>query len=273
MTRNLNPTANLATNSRPSLNQCAYHTALITGASSGIGRALCLDLAATFPSIKIALLARRESELQEVAAEVRRLGGEAFVYVIDVADPQRVERTVIEADDTLGGLDLVIANAGVGGRRESKELQWQHCQPMIDVNVSGAVATLCAVLPRMVARGRGHLVGVSSLAQYRGLPKRAAYSASKAFLSTFLESLRVELYRTGVFVTDTRPGFVRTPMTAKNTTRMPFLMDADQASRILLRGIIAKRAVVAFPWPMVTLLRLLRLLPATVYDPIARAII
>jgi len=140
------------------------------------------------------------------------------------------------------------------------------CEPTLRVNVEGAVATLVAIVDRMVARGHGHLVGISSLAQYRGLPRNAIYSASKAFLSTFLEGLRVDLRGTGVSVTDVRPGFVRTPLTDKNDHPMPFMVEAEDAAAIVWRGIRRREPVVAFPWQLATVVRSANLLPASLYD-------
>src|SRR5687768_6874352 len=197
-------------------------TAFITGASSGIGAALARRLASR--GTLVCLAARREPELRDLAQRIRGDGGRAHIYPLDVADPEKTEATVQQADDEHGGLDLVVANAGIGEEKWAGRLRWEDCRATIQINVIGAVATLTAVLPRMAERRRGHLVGISSLAQYRGLPKNAAYSGSKAFLSVFLEGLRVDLRDLGVGVTDVRPGFVRTPMTAKHKHPMPFML-------------------------------------------------
>jgi short-subunit dehydrogenase len=122
----------------------------------------------------------------------------------------------------------------------------------------------------MLERKRGHLVGVSSLAQYRGLPSSAVYSASKAFLSHFLEALRVDLGGTGVGVTDVRPGFIRTPMTAPSRLPMPWLMDVDKAVSSIIAAIDERAPIVAFPWQLATLLRAGTLLPPSVYDRVMR---
>lgn len=238
--------------------------ALITGASSGIGRALALEFASH--GIHVTVAARRLELLEEVVREIERAGGQAAALALDVANAEEVERAVRALDEQVGGLDLVVANAGMGRECWSGKLNWERCASTIAVNVSGAVATLVAVLPRMVDRGHGHIVGISSLAQYRGLPRNAAYSASKAFLSTFLEGVRVDLRGTGVSVTDVRPGFVRTPMTAANKAPMPWLLDADEAARIVWRGIESKNAVVAFPWQLASVVRTASLLPASLYD-------
>lgn len=239
-------------------------TAFVTGASGGIGEALARALAAE--GIEVAVSARRSEELDRVAEAVRQAGGRARTYPLDVRDPEETVRTLRRADDAMGGIDLVVANAGVGREAWSGKLTYEDCEPLLAVNVVGATATLTALLPRMVERRRGHLVGISSLAQYRGFPRNAAYSASKAYLSTFLESVRVDLRGRGVAVTDVRPGFVRTEMTAKNKFRMPLLVEADAAARIIVRGIAHERAVIAFPWPLAALMRSSSLLPTTVWD-------
>ncbi len=247
-----------------------HRTALITGASSGIGEALARRLAAD--GVEVALAARRAEALEALAKDIRGAGGQARVYPVDVTDVEDVHRTVRRADDEMGGLDLVVANAGIGRERWAGKLSWEDCEPTIRVNVDGAVATLVAVLDRMAERKRGHVVGISSLAQYRGLPHNAVYSASKAFLSTFLEGLRVDLRGAGVAVTDVRPGFVRTPMTAKNKHPMPWMLDACDAADIVWRGIRRREPVVAFPWQLVTVIRSASMLPPAIYDrAVARA--
>jgi len=239
-------------------------TALITGASSGIGWSLAHRLA--LAGVEVALVARRRDRLEALAESIRKEGGEARVYAADVGNGADVVAHVQKADEEMGGLDLVVANAGVGAERWSGKLRWEDVQPTIAVNVTGAAATLTAVLPRMVERKRGHLVGMSSLAGLRGMPRNAAYSASKAFLSTFLEALRVDLRGTGVHVTDVQPGFVRTPMTASNKFKMPFLMDVEEAVSEIVRGIEARASVVAFPAPMAAAARAGRLLPNAIWD-------
>ncbi|MFV8750129.1 SDR family NAD(P)-dependent oxidoreductase [Nannocystaceae bacterium ST9] len=240
-------------------------TALITGASSGIGAALARALARQ--GIEVVIAARREAALRELASTIEAEGGKARVLALDVREPEATVEAIQAIDAELGGLDLVVANAGVGQQRWAGKLDWQACSQVIDVNVRGAVATLVAVLPKMVERGRGRLVGISSVAQYRGLPKNAAYSASKAFLSTFLESLRVDLRRTGVSVTDVRPGFVDTPLSAA-VPRKPFEIDADAAARLIVDAVDRRRRVLVFPLPMRMLGALLTVMPAAIYEPI-----
>lgn len=241
----------------------SIRTAFITGASSGIGAALARHLAAE--GITVALAARREDPLQQLADEIAAAGGTASIYPLDVSDPETTEATVRRADDALGGLDLVIANAGVAPSRWSGKLRWADCSNALAVNVAGATATLTAVLPRMVERKRGHLVGVTSIAGLRGLPKMAAYSASKAYLRVFLESLRLDLQGTGVRVTEIRPGYVRTPMTKDNASTS-FIVSAEDAAARIWKATRSGRAVLTFPLPMAGAAALLSAMPNALYD-------
>jgi short-subunit dehydrogenase len=243
-------------------------TALVTGASSGIGRALAERLAAR--GTEVALAARRVSLLERVRRGIEERGGRARAYELDVTDPDATVATVERAWDELGGLDLVVANAGIGPTVHATELTWRAAAPILMTNVLGSIATLTAALPRMVARRSGHLVGISSLAGYRGLPTSATYSASKAALSTFLEGLRVDLHDAGVRVTDVRPGFIETAATAEATYPMPLLMKLDDAAERILGAIDAAQPVFAFPLPLAGLLASSRALPNAVFDTVVR---
>jgi NADP-dependent 3-hydroxy acid dehydrogenase YdfG len=239
-------------------------TLLITGASSGIGRALALEYARG--GARLALAARRAGELEAVAARVRELGGQAVCIAVDLTDVEAAAEAVKRADRELGSLDMVIANAGRGDTRLATRLTWQDVGPVVDLNVRGALATLVAAIPVFVAQQRGHLVGVSSLAGSRGLPTSAAYSASKAALSTFLESLRIDLARVGIRVTDVQPGFVGTPIHEHAKHPTPFVVPVDTAARHIVGRLERAPAVLAFPWPLVLATRFARLLPAWLYD-------
>lgn len=184
---------------------------------------------------------------------------------LDVCDTQAVQDAVARWDDQTGGLDLVVANAGLGRARPSHKLTWKDAEPMVQINIAGAFATLVAAIGPMVERRRGTLVGVSSIAGMRGLPTSAVYSASKAALSTFLETLRIDLGHRGVTVVDVRPGFVDTALTKTARFPMPFMLDADEAARRMLRGIERGEAIVGFPWPMVTAMRIAEAIPNPLY--------
>jgi len=245
-----------------------FRTAFVTGASSGIGRQVAARLAAG--GTRVVLAARRADLLAEAAAGIRRAGGAADVCPLDVAEPDRVEHAVRDWDERTGGLDLVLANAGVGSTRPAAALSVAEVTALLAVNVTGACATLTAAVGPMVARGRGTLAAVTSLAGVRGMPLSGAYSASKAALSTYLETLRIELEPRGLRVVDVRPGFVETAMTAGNRFPMPFLLELDDAARRAVRALERGRAVAAFPWQLALPLRVAASSPPRVWQRLAR---
>lgn len=237
-----------------------YQTALITGASSGLGRGLSLWLAKR--GVKVYAAARRATNLEEL----RDLGnGQIEPLVLDVSRTEETLERIRALDRSSGGLDLVIANAGVGEVTNGRRIDWANIQKTIDTNVTGAAATLTAALPGMVERRRGHLVGVSSLAAFRGFPKMAAYCASKAFLQVFLEGLRLDLKGSGVQVTSLHPGYVKSEMTANNK-RMPFLLETDDAVERMGKAIFRGDAEFAFPWQVSAPMKALRLVPNGIFD-------
>ncbi len=243
-----------------------YRTALVTGASSGIGAALARRLAAE--GTEVILCARRELELQAQVAAISEAGGRAHAVVLDLKDPRQTEQIIKELDERFQ-LDLCIANAGVGRFVPARKLAWDQCEEMIDVNVAGSVATLVAVLPGMLERNRGHLVGTSSIAQGLGMPGNGTYLASKAFLSTFLASLRAELHDTGVDVTDVRPGIVDTPM-SESLTHRPFVIGADEAATMIVDGMRRREAVLAFPRSARVMFAGFRVMPDRVFSSVMR---
>lgn len=254
------------------MEQLPYKTALITGASSGLGRGLTRWFSSR--GVKVYAAARREQELKSLADECKDAcatsGGAVEPLRLDVANTQETLARIRELDAQVGGLDLIIANAGVGIDTPAKKLDWDGVQKTIDVNVSGAAATLTAVLPQMVERNRGHIVGVSSLAAYRGLPGTSAYSASKAFVYILLEGLRVDLQSTNVRVTSIHPGFVKSEMTAKNKFPMPFLLETDDAVDRMGRAIVRGDSEYAFPWQMSGLMKVAKAMPNGMWNAAAR---
>ncbi len=242
-------------------------TAFVTGASMGIGAALAHALARA--GIHVAIAARREAELRAVADAITQAGGRASPVVVDVSDAAAITAAVQRCDAELGGLDLVVANAGVARQRHSAKLQWSDCADMLGVNVVGATATLVAAIPGMIERGRGQLVGVSSIAAYRGLPKLAVYSASKAYLSSLLDALRIDLEPKGICVTEVRPGYVRTAMN-EGAGKLPFELQPDEAAQAILDAIVARKAQHAFPLPIAAAMRSMSALPRSWWQPIAR---
>ena len=241
---------------------------LITGASSGIGRALALELGRK--GARLGLLARRAETLNEIAKEIESAGGQALVLPADVKDPDAVRDAANKLRACFGRIDVLVANAGVGVTTDVADLQAREVAEVFQINVIGAVNSVTAVLPEMIEQGSGQLVAISSLAGYRGLPKSAAYCASKAALSSFFESLRVDLHGTGVDVTIIHPGFIKTPLTANRHARMPYLMELDKAIKKIIHAIEGRKKSYAFPWQLATLVRAGMLFPIPLYDRIAR---
>jgi NAD(P)-dependent dehydrogenase (short-subunit alcohol dehydrogenase family) len=246
-----------------------FKNAFITGASSGLGRGLSLHYARAGATVYAA--ARRRAELESLAAEAAAAGaaGRVVPVVLDVADAEAQVAAIGRAEEESGGLDLVIANAGVLAPTPGRIIDWAQVKRVLDINVSAACVTLSAALPALVARGRGTVAAVSSLAAFRGLPGRAAYSASKAALHIFMESLRVDLRKTGVRAVTIYPGFVKTEMTAKNEKPMPFLMELDAAVEVMARGLARGQPTIAYPLPMVAMVKAVAALPGPIWEALA----
>jgi short-subunit dehydrogenase len=242
---------------------------MITGASSGIGRGLALELARH--GAKIGLVARRADVVQEVVREVEGVGSRAIALPADVRDAASMSSAAEKLRAEFGPIDILIANAGIGPTRDASEISAEEVAGVINVNVIGASNSAAAVIPDMVARGSGQLVVISSLAAYRGLPKSAAYCASKAAVSAFFESLRLDLEPRGIDVTIIHPGFIKTPLTAGREAQMPFLMELDDAVRKMTRAIEKRRKRYSFPWQLATIVRAGMIMPIWMYDQISRA--
>jgi len=241
----------------------------ITGANSGIGAAMARYYAAR--GANLGLFARRQAALEALAAEFS--GGHAIAYAGDVRDADALGHAAADFIARFGVPDVVIANAGVsqGTVTEFAE-DLPVFKAVFDTNVLGLVGTFQPFVAAMKAAGRGALVGIASVAGFRGLPGSGAYSASKAAAITYLESLRLELAGTGVAVVTICPGYVATPMTQNNPYTMPFLLDPDKAARLIGRAIARGRRFYVLPWPMALVGRVLRLLPRPLYDALlARA--
>jgi NADP-dependent 3-hydroxy acid dehydrogenase YdfG len=238
----------------------------VTGASSGLGRGLALHYARA--GARVHAVARRKDELSSLAAEAPQ--GTIVPVPLDVTDAEELAGAIRAAEESAGGaLDLVIANAGVGRPTNARKIDWRAVKTIMDVNVTAACVTIAAALPAMVGRNQGQVAMMSSLAAFRGMPGSAAYSASKAAVHTFMESIRVDLHGTRVRATTIYPGFVRTPMTAKNKFTMPFLVELDDAVQVMARGIDRGAATISYPFPMVAATRALGVLPRAFYELVA----
>ncbi|MGH9459302.1 MAG: SDR family NAD(P)-dependent oxidoreductase [Thermoanaerobaculia bacterium] len=242
-------------------------TALITGASSGIGWELALELSRR--GWRTALLARRKEKLDALAAAIERAGGEALALECDVTEPEALKEAARTGMERWGAIDLAVANAGQGYSTAVANFDPLAARAIFRTNVEGTANLLAAVVPHMLERGRGHIVGIASLAGFRGLPGSSAYSASKAAMRSLLEAARIELGRKGILVSTINPGFIRTAMTESNRFRMPFLMDADRAARIIADAIERRKKDFSFPLPMALMMRVVRFLPNAVWDRVS----
>ncbi len=241
---------------------------LLTGASSGIGEGIALAMAEK--GARLGLLARRAELLEDLKERCIKAGGEAIALAADVTDADKVAAAAEELRNAFGPIDIMIANAGIGGNNaETRDLQPDAVKKVIDINLLGAANAVHAVLPQMLSVGSGHLVAISSLAGFRGLPKSAAYSASKAGMTAFFESVRLDVQSRGVSVTIIQPGFIKTPLTAGRENKMPFLMELDDAVPHFLRAIERKKKFAAFPWQLATIVRLGKIMPTWLYDRVA----
>lgn len=231
---------------------------VITGASSGIGEALAIAYAA--PGIELALTGRDEARLNAVAERCRAAGARVTAARVDSADRDAMAAWLAERDSAMP-VDLVIANAGMAsGTPEGRE-DPELARRTFDVNVTGVLNSVQPLIEPMIARGRGQIAIMSSLAAFRGFAGSAAYCASKAAVRIWGEAMRNELAGHGVEVSVVCPGFVVSRMTAVNKFPMPFLMQTEHAAGIIRRGLERNKSRIAFPWPMAALVWLLVLLP------------
>ena len=235
---------------------------IITGASSGIGRALALEYAGR--GATLGLIARRADLLTQLAAS---LPVRSYTYAVDVTDARSLASAAEDFTARTGCPDIVIANAGVSaGTLTTNPEDNAVFEEIIAINVVGMMLTFQPFVEAMKRQRGGILVGIASVAGFRGLPGAAAYSASKAAAISYLESLRVELRSSGISVVTICPGYIATSMTSRNPYRMPFLMDATAAASKMAKVIAARKRFYVLPWQMALVGWVLRRLPRPLYD-------
>jgi NAD(P)-dependent dehydrogenase (short-subunit alcohol dehydrogenase family) len=242
-----------------------WRTAWVTGASSGLGRALALVLAKG--GVKVAASARSADKLAELA----RLDAGIVPFPLDVRDAAATASAAGSIAARLGPIDLAVLNAGVWEPMSTRSFSAAKIAHAMAVNVQGVANGVEAVLPAMMERGSGHIAMVASVAGYRGLsPATAAYGPSKAAIINLAETLRNDLAARGIAVSLVSPGYVETPMTAANRFPMPFMIGADDAAQRIVRGLRRRRFEIAFPWQLVALMKLARVMPYPMYFWYAR---
>ena len=233
---------------------------LITGASSGIGKALALYYAGK--GHRLFLGGRNALRLDEVAKECSSLGAETHIQLVDVTAAEIMHQW-ISGSDKRYPLDLIIANAGISGGTAGigpEEFSAQS-KRIFDVNVNGVLNTIAPILPRMVSRQKGQIAIISSLSGFAGWPGAPAYSASKGAVRMYGEALRGRYKNDGIKVSIVCPGFIKTAMTDANNFAMPFIMEPEMAAAKIAQGIEMNKGLICFPWQVAAISKLIGLLP------------
>jgi short-subunit dehydrogenase len=239
-------------------------TILITGASSGIGKALSFEMARK--GYRLGLMARNTAALESIRKELSELPGSSQVVVagLDVTDYKAVFDVIQDLARRLNGFDTIFINAGIGLGEKIGRGDFEKARKTIEVNLIGAIATADAAVQHFLERGGGHIVGVSSVAAFRGMPRASAYSASKAGLATYLEALRAETLRKNIHVTVLYPGYIDTPLNNMLPNR-PFVIPVEKGAAIiakLMEKKVKRSTVPVFPWNIAG--KLLRFLPTSI---------
>nr|WP_217430500.1 SDR family NAD(P)-dependent oxidoreductase [Sulfitobacter algicola] len=228
----------------------------MVGASEGVGRAVAHVMSRS--GVEVIVSARDEERLQELVAE---LPGKASYVPVDVSDLEQVQKAAAE----IGKIDGVVFLAGVYWPMKATELDAEKATTMVDINFTGAMRVVGAVLPDMVERDEGHIVLTGSLSGFRGLPGAIGYGASKAGVMYLAESMRADLKGTGVEVQLVNPGFVKTRLTEKNDFKMPFIMEPEEAARAIFDHMNDDSFKKSFPWAFSMVFRLSQFLPDWLY--------
>jgi short-subunit dehydrogenase len=242
---------------------------LVTGAANGIGRATALELARA--GARMGLIDLDAAGLESLAVELGTLGATFATGVADVSQRWLLRQSIGRIEQELGDVDVLVACAGYGTLTLVPELALDGLRRTFEVNMFGVAECIEAVLPGMLRRGSGHIVGVASLAGYRGFPWMISYSASKAALIAYLEALRPGLAKRGITVTTVCPGFVRTAM----STGVPYkrkmkMLEPEEAARYLARAVLRRPRNCVFPWSMRVGLTILKLMPDRCFDWLMR---
>lgn len=234
---------------------------LVTGATSGLGEALAAAYAQ--PGVHLALTGRNRERLREITDHCLMAGAEVSDAALDVTDAPAMARW-IDTVNQKRPLDLLIANAGVSARTSGQSHAGRQTQAILSANLAGVVNTVLPAIPHMQGHGKGQIAIVSSLAGFLGVPGASAYSASKAAVRIWGEGLRSELRRDGIAVTVICPGFIDTPMTADTSAWKPFVMDVDNAAKLIVNRLRSGPARIAFPWSLYWAIRTIGMLPTGV---------
>ncbi|MEN8192704.1 MAG: SDR family NAD(P)-dependent oxidoreductase [Bacteroidota bacterium] len=242
-------------------------TILITGASTGIGKAISQKLLQK--NCNLVLIARRDELITEFVNNSKDLSANVKIIKSDVSNKEDVQRAYDSAIEAFGRIDVAILNSGVGNNVTAETFKSEYAENTMNINFLGVVYWVEQLLPEMMKRRDGIIAPVSSLADNRGYSGSGFYSASKAALSIFSEGLSVDLKKYGIKILTIKPGFVKTPMTSKNGFKMPFLMSADKSADYIIKGIEKEKSTIQFPLPTVLGAKLIGLIPSWLYRLIA----
>jgi len=237
---------------------------ILTGGSSGIGYQLSKKLLRE--GCTLAVLARRKERLDKLVNETEGLSGKLFIYQCDVTDKIKVNNIITEIMKIMGGIDIALLNSGVGRPEGVKKFKSENAEAVFNTNVLGMVNCIDSLLPVFLQQKHGVIAGVSSLADNRGYSGSGFYCGSKAAVTAILESLSPELKIHGIKVVTIKPGFVRSEMTAQNNFKMPFLMDAEKAADIIVKGLRKEKRIIQFPLMTVIGSKLIGLIPVSLFE-------
>lgn len=238
--------------------QHSFRSILITGASSGIGAALALELASA--NVTLHLIGRNEERLLETCALCEAKGAKVHHAALDVTEKERLEQC-IAAWDQANPLDLIVANAGIAGSNLKDHNVVQRLEVLTKVNILGIINTLDPVIEAMIKRKHGSIALLGSMASFLPLPSAPAYGATKSMVLTWGDAIGPVLKKDNIFLSVICPGFVRSKITDANNFPMPFFMESDKAARIIIKGLQKKKPRIAFPLPMYLTLSVLSIFP------------
>ena len=230
----------------------------ITGGTTGIGLALAKNFLSR--GFKVGVCGRDLSKLEPALKNIPQL----FSYQADVTSKEDLQKSIGDFALRNGGLDIIVANAGIGVGAKDGSLNFDLFEKVIDINVKGVLNTFEESVKHFKER-EGHLVAISSVAAFSGLPGVGAYSASKAAVFRLCEGLSIDLKRKGISVTCICPGFIKTPLTDRNNHKMPFLISAEAGAEKISRAIMKKKDLYIFPWQMAFIMLFSEKLPRWIY--------
>ncbi len=231
----------------------------ITGASSGIGEYVAYEYAKQ--GAIIGLAARRKELLEKVSAKCKELGGKPIIYEVDVSNQSATKKVIDDFISESGGIDIVIANAGISGKVDLGNGDSNEINRMLSTNILGVTNTVIPTLPTMLKQQSGRVVVVSSIAGFRGLPGRSGYSASKVAVRFMTNSWRSSFIKDGISFTTICPGFIDTDMTSSHKFKMPFLMSVDVFAKKMVNAIEKKKKTFISPWQWKFIIPIIKAVP------------